>query len=179
MEKGQSGNPKGRPKKAQTVIVGKGDAVAFIGRVTTDSPIMALQNGQPVHSTRLVRWTYALMERADAGDVRAIRTLLGYAAQWDRAKERAGKKGSRQIASASLQKLKFGTFTELQFAPSPAPAPIKSVPKRVPGPLIDHDPPPDYSTWLKLHPDEPRRPADPPADNSQKTGRKQAKDQAE
>jgi hypothetical protein len=184
-QKGQSGNLKGRPKGAGKSIIGLGDSVAFIGRVATDSPITGMKDGEVVHSTRLIRWTNTLMERADAGDVRAIRTLFGYAAQWDRAKERAseraGKKGARQNAPTSLQKLKFGAFAELQFAPSPAPAapPTKTAPKSVAGPLADYDPLPDYSTWLKLHPEEPRRPLDPLADNTQISGGEQAKDQAE
>ncbi len=182
-QKGQSGNPKGRPKGAGQPIIGLGDSVAFIGRVATDSPITGMKDGEVVHSTRLIRWTNTLMERADAGDIRAIRTLFSYAAQWDRAKdramERAGKKGACQNALTSLQKLKFGAFAELQFAPSPAPAATIAAPKPVARPLVDHDPPPDYSTWLKLHPDELRRPPDPPADDRPEQVKEQAKDQAE
>jgi Family of unknown function (DUF5681) len=183
-KKGQSGNPKGRQKGAGKAIIGLGDSVAFIGRVATDSAISATKkDGQVVHSTRLLRWTNTLMERADAGDVRAIRTILGYAAQWDRAREKAtqkvGKKGGGKGALTSAHKLKFRAFAELQFESSPAPIPTKAPPKPVPRPVVDPNPPPDYATWLKLHPDEPRRPPDPPTNDAQRAGEKQAKEQAE
>jgi hypothetical protein len=184
-KKGQSGNPKGRPKGSGQAIIGLGDSVAFIGRVATDSPVAGVKDGEVIRSTRLIRWTNTLMEKADAGDVRAIRTILGYAAQWDRmqARERAGKpagkrvaeKGPREGTLTPEQKRKFQAFVELQTAQSAPAAAPKAAPKPAAPPLVDPDPIPDYAIWLKLNPDAARRPPDPFADNR----REQAKDQAE
>jgi hypothetical protein len=184
-KKGQSGNPKGRPK-AVTKPLGLGESVARAGRMAMDYPTEETRGGEVVHFTRLMRWTFKLVERADAGDIGAIRTLFGYAAQWDRAQTR--EKAARPDTLTPWQKRKLreleahrSAATVPPAAPSAKSASKPEAPAAKASRHREYEPLPDYSTWLKLHP-EARRPAqtlETDADNRRITGGKQAKEQAE
>jgi hypothetical protein len=84
-KKGQSGNPRGRPRKAP----GTGAPAPWLMRQMMDQPVTCVENGEVRQITRLVDLTAKICEKADNGDLAAMRIMLDYSTRFDRATEAA------------------------------------------------------------------------------------------
>lgn len=80
-KKGQSGNPKGRPKKPKP-LSDQGQMLTSIARWLLDQPCYLLGSEKPV--TRQTRLMLDMCERAELGDYKAAKFLLELAARGDR-----------------------------------------------------------------------------------------------
>ena len=69
-KKGQSGNRKGRPPRGRM-------GLADLAQLMMEQPVLVEVGGEKVQATRLQRIVADLTERADKGDMSALRMLLG------------------------------------------------------------------------------------------------------
>lgn len=68
-KKGQSGNPKGRPPQGRV-------GLADLAQLMMEQPVLVEVRGEKVQATRLQKIVADLTERADNGDMSALRMLL-------------------------------------------------------------------------------------------------------
>jgi hypothetical protein len=68
-KKGQSGNPKGRPPAGRL-------GLADLAQLMMEQPVLVEVRGEKVRATRLQKIVAELTERADKGDMAALRMLL-------------------------------------------------------------------------------------------------------
>jgi hypothetical protein len=82
-KKGQSGNPRGRPRKGVTL--------PYAAREMMDQPLRCEVNGEVIVMSRLERILLEIITRSDAGDLACSRFLLEQMSRWDRAAEVAAR----------------------------------------------------------------------------------------
>ena len=82
-QKGQSGNPRGRPRKGVTL--------PYAAREMMDQPLRCEVNGEVIVMSRLERILLEIITRSDAGDLACSRFLLEQMSRWDRAAEVAAR----------------------------------------------------------------------------------------
>ena len=75
-KKGQSGNPRGRPRKGVTL--------PYAARQMMDQPMRYEANGEVIIVSRLERTLLEIIKRADEGDLACMRFLLEQMSRWDR-----------------------------------------------------------------------------------------------
>ena len=82
-KKGQSGNPKGRPRTGVTL--------PYAAREMMDQPLRYEVNGQVYVLSRLERTLLEIIKRSDEGDLACSRFLLEQMSRWDRAQAAAAR----------------------------------------------------------------------------------------
>jgi hypothetical protein len=82
-KKGQSGNPRGRPRKGVTL--------PYAAREMMDQPMRCEVNGEVIIVSRLERTLLEIIKRSDEGDLACSRFLLEQMSRWDRAAEVAAR----------------------------------------------------------------------------------------
>jgi hypothetical protein len=111
-QKGQSGNPKGRPRKQrgpsrpQSATSGSGRTPTWLARLMIERPVERA-DGLGGTRTRLAEYMYDIVERADAGDLKCRMFLIRYVDRGDR---------RRLAALRNAEKAKTRALRELESA---------------------------------------------------------------
>lgn len=142
-KKGQSGNPRGRPKKPE-LLKDQGEMLTHLARGLLDQPCHMLGAAGPAQITRQTRLMLDVLERAELGELACIKFLFELADRGDRRKlqalraaRRAPKPKDRQIEerfAAAIASLPPALGAEHQHLVAPAREPRTALvkPPKVP-----------------------------------------------
>jgi hypothetical protein len=118
---GQSGNPKGRPRKPRTASSppsgppGSGATPTYLARVMIERPVER-SDGVGGTRTRLTEYMTDIVERADAGDLKCRMFLIRYVDRGDRRKL-AALRNAEKAKTRALRKLESAAAREISQTP--------------------------------------------------------------
>ncbi len=145
-KKGQSGNPKGRPR----ALEGAGLTLTGIARTMLERPVEGLDGGR---RTRLVEYMTDVVKRADAGDLKCRLFLLQAIDRGDRRKESA-LRNAKKTKNESLREFEEEMATKIS-------SPMPPLSPEVEDEVVVKDVRPTVSAFAKASADEPHSPAKP------------------
>jgi len=138
--KGQSGNPKGRPRKERAGgspsigASGAGATPTYLARVMIERPVQRA-DGVGGTRTRLTEYLADIFERADAGDLECRKYLIAYIDRGDRRRLTA-LRNAEKAKTPSLRRLETAAARQASLAPEvpaeKAAAEIKIIPATKP-----------------------------------------------
>ena len=120
-QKGQSGNPKGRPRKQrgpsrpQSLTSGTGVTPTFPARLMIERPVERA-DGLGGTRTRLAEYMYDIVERADAGDLKCRMFLIRYVDRGDR-RRLAALRNAEKAKTRALRELESVAAREISETP--------------------------------------------------------------